>query len=146
MSGMLALKLLFAPLADRARFFGKVVETGGHGDSMAAVREGRADICAIDAVCVAITKRYWPEQLEGLHEIARGPMVPGLPFVTAPGRDPAPFQRGLVAAFADDALAEAREALLLDGVSVLAPKAYDRILELERAMEAQGGLALLEGP
>jgi ABC-type phosphate/phosphonate transport system substrate-binding protein len=144
MSGMLALKLVFAPLAEHGRFFGRAILSGGHAASIAAVREGRADICAIDAVCVAITRRYWPEQLAGLHEIGRSPFVPGLPFVTAPGRDATPLRNALKAAFADKSLAAAREALLLAGVSILAPGAYDRILDLEQAMEAQGGLVLLE--
>jgi ABC-type phosphate/phosphonate transport system substrate-binding protein len=146
MSGMLALKLVFAPLAGGGRFFKRAVETGGHDRSIAAVRTGLADICAIDSVCLAIAERHWPDELEGLHEIARSPMIPGLPFVTGPGRDPAPLRQALHAAFADPSLAEAREALLLDGVSVLALADYDRILDLERAMEAQGGLKLLEEP
>src|SRR5260221_137779 len=50
MSGMLALKLVFQPLAREGRFFAKTIETGGHIASMKAVREGLVDVCAIDAV------------------------------------------------------------------------------------------------
>ena len=89
MSGMLALKLVFAAHAEGGRFFSQVIETGSHIHSMIAVRDDRADICAIDAVCVALARRYRPDYLEGLVEIARSPMVPGLPFVTARQRDPA---------------------------------------------------------
>jgi len=142
MSGMLALKLVFAPLARKGRFFGSAFDSGGHIQSMIAVREGRADICAVDAVCVALARRYRPDYLKGLVEIARSPTVPGLPYVTAAG-DIARLRAGLAAAFADPALGEARGRLLLTGHSVLDVKDYDRILELETAMERAGGLALL---
>lgn len=143
MSGMLALKLVFAPLAEKGEFFSSVLESGGHIRSMIAVRDGKADICAIDAVCVALARRYRPDYLDGLVEVARAPKVPGLPFVTAPDRDPGPLRQALEQAFADPALADAREALLLDGHSVLAAGAYDRILMLEGKMEQAGGLRLL---
>jgi ABC-type phosphate/phosphonate transport system substrate-binding protein len=109
---------------------------------MIAVRDALADVCAVDSVCVALARRYRPDYLEGLVEIARSPMVPSLPFVTAMGRDPAPLREALASAFADPDLAQARKALFLDGHSVLADGAYDLILSLERAMEEQGGLEL----
>jgi ABC-type phosphate/phosphonate transport system substrate-binding protein len=142
MSGMLALKLVFAPYAEDGRFFSRAVETRGHVNSMIAVRDGEADICAVDPVCVALARRYRPDYLEGLIEIARSPMVPGLPFVTAAGRDPAELRLALVGAFADPDLAQVREALFLDRHSVLAETAYDLILKLERQMEEAGGLEL----
>lgn len=143
MSGMLALKLVFAPFAKDGGFFSSVLESGGHVKSMIAVRDGKADICSIDSVCVALARRYRPDYLDGLIEIARSPKVPGLPFVTAPGRDPAPFRLALDKAFADPALAAVREALLIAGHSMLAERAYDRILTLEEQMEQAGGLRLL---
>jgi len=143
MSGMLALKLIFAPHARQGRFFSRVIETGGHIGSMIAVRDGEADICAIDSVCVALARRYRPDYLEGLVEIARSPMVPSLPFVTVGGRDPAQLRLAFAGAFADPELAAAREALFLDSHSVLADDAYDIILDLERRMEDAGGLTLL---
>ena len=77
MSGMLALKLVFAPLAEQGRFFSRAVETGGHLASLAAVQSGDADVCAIDCVCVAMAKRYRPSALEGLVEIGRSPSRAG---------------------------------------------------------------------
>lgn len=142
MSGMLALKLVFAPLAEQGRFFARTIASGGHLKSMAAVREGRADVCAIDSVCVALARRYRPQDLDGLVEIARSPSVPGLPYITRAG-DPVRLREGLARAFADPDLAEARQALLLSGYSVLDVGAYDRITALEAEMEKAGGLALL---
>lgn len=142
MSGMLALKSVFAPLADQGRFFGRAVETGGHLNSLAAVREGRADVCAIDCVCVELARRHRPSALEGLTEIARSPAVPGLPLITRSG-DAATIRKALTHAFADPTLADARDTLLLTGFSILDAKAYDRILALEAEVETMGGLLLL---
>lgn len=146
MSGMLALKLIFAPLATNGKFFGEVIESSGHTKSLMAIRDGRADICAIDAVCTAYSKRYYPDHLEGLFEIARSPMAPGLPFVTAGDASDAQvdrLRRALCDVFADPALARTRERLFLSGLSFLDESAYERILALERHMEKAGGLALL---
>ncbi|MFT3989666.1 phosphate/phosphite/phosphonate ABC transporter substrate-binding protein [Aestuariivirga sp.] len=141
MSGMLALKLVFAPLAEKGRFFASALETGGHRKSLVAVRDGAADVCAIDAVCVAMVKRYEPELLEGLQEISRSPHVPGLPYVTVAG-DVTVLRNALSAALADPELAEARQRLFISGASILKPEDYDRILRLEEEMEKRGGLIL----
>ena len=142
MSGMLALKLAFAPFARNGKFFDSAMQSGGHVNSMAAVRKGLADVCAIDAVCVALARRYHPDYLEGLVEIARSPPVPGLPYVTRCGNIEA-MRQGLVAAFADSELKHSREQLFLSGHSVLRPNAYERITDLENDMHMAGGLELL---
>ncbi|MBL8906629.1 MAG: PhnD/SsuA/transferrin family substrate-binding protein, partial [Rhizobiales bacterium] len=107
MSGMLALKLVFAPLAKSGRFFRGAIATGSHIASLQAVRDGTADVCAIDAVCVGLARRYRPDYLDGLVEIARSPGVPGLPYVTSVKTSPDLRERlrvGLEASLADPAL------------------------------------------
>lgn len=142
MSGMLALKLVFAPLAKDRIFFSSTLETGGHVASMLAVRDAKADVCSIDAVCVALARRYRPDYLRGLVEIARSPMVPGLPYVTV-GGNVTDLRRALREAFSDPAFEDVRDHLFLSGFSVLEPRDYQRIVDLERAMERAGGLNLL---
>jgi ABC-type phosphate/phosphonate transport system substrate-binding protein len=142
MSGMLALQLVFAPLAVHGKFFSKAIESGGHVNSMIAVRDGQADVCAIDAVCVALAKRYRPDYLHGLVEIARSPSVPSLPWVTRKPNVDA-MRQALIAAFNDESLYEARDQLFLSGQSVLHSHAYERITDLERDMQKAGGLDLL---
>ena len=142
MSGMLALKLVFAPLAVLGKFFGHVIETGGHIASMRAVREGLADVCAIDAVCVAMARRYRPDYLEGLAEVARSPMVPGLPYITKAG-DVTAIRDALKRAFTDPDLQKARDHLFLSGFSLLEPQDYDEITKREAAMERAGAMELL---
>ena len=142
MSGMLAMKLVFAPLAENGRFFSRAIETGGHLRSMQAVRDGTADVCAIDAVCVGMARKYRPDDLAGLVEITRSPMVPALPLITNMG-DPARIRQALHSAFADPDLQEARDQLFLSGFSTLEPRDYAVITESEAAMEQAGGLELL---
>lgn len=143
MSGMLALKLVFAPLAAGGRFFSSVIETGGHLRSLAAVREGRADVCAIDSICVGLAMRHRPELLAGLTAIARSPVVPALPYITSePQRAPA-LRAALAAALADDTLADCRADLLITGLSDITADDYAVIPALEAEMEAGGGLLLL---
>ena len=136
------LYLAFAPFARVGKFFASAIESGGHVKSMIVVRDGLADVCAIDAVCVAMAMRYRPDYLEGLVEIARSPSVPSLPYVTRSG-DIDAMREALVAAFADSELQECREQLFLIGNSVLRPNAYERITDLESEMQKAGGLDLL---
>jgi ABC-type phosphate/phosphonate transport system substrate-binding protein len=142
MSGMLALKLVFQPLAKDGWFFARSIESGGHVRSMIAVRDGKADVCAVDAVCVAMAKAYRPDYLAGLVEIARSPRVPALPFITRAG-NPSAIRDALTCVFADPDLQAARDHLFLSGFSTVAPSDYNRILDLEAAMERSGGLELL---
>jgi ABC-type phosphate/phosphonate transport system substrate-binding protein len=145
MSGMLALKLVFAPLAQSGNFFARTIETGSHVDSLKAVQQGVADVCAIDAVCLAMAKRYRPDLVENLIELSRSPPIPGLPMVTSARRSADEVERlrsALQAAFVDPKLEHAREALLLTGASVLDTDAYAIILKLERDLKRSGDLTL----
>ena len=130
MSGMLALKLVFAPWVQNGEFFERKILTGGHCNSLKAVREGQADVCATDAVYVALAKQYRPKDLEGLVMIAQSPMVPSLPFVTR-ALNPDHLRAALEKTFADPELKITREALLMTGFSNLGAGAYDRITKLE---------------
>lgn len=141
MSGMLALQLVFTPLARDGVFFSRAVETGGHLASMAAVQRGEADICAIDCVTLALARKHRPSAVDGLVEVARSPAVPGLPLITRAG-DVARLRAAVAEVMADATLAEAREALLLTGASVLAADAYEVIPRLEAEAATQGGVRL----
>ena len=133
MSGFLALKLVLATLSSSGDFFTTPLITGGHLASMAAVQNGSADVCAIDCVCVALARKYRPEALERLVEIARSPAVPALPYVTRAG-DIGELRLALHQAFRDPELRSAREALLLGDISVLPGDAYDIIPQLEASL------------
>ena len=98
-SGYAALKTKFG-----ARL-GDGVETGSHLASLAHVAEGVADVAAIDAVTwrLAVRTGFGDNLWQRVDQIGRTDPTPGLPLITAPGRDPGPFQRALtkgIAAFA----------------------------------------------
>lgn len=144
-SGMNALRALVAPLARDGRFFGAVTETGAHVASLAAVLSGAADVAAIDCVCFALLARHRPQAVEGARVLCRTDSAPGLPFVTRVDADAATVEglrAALVEALVDPDTAAARDALLLEGIEVLADDAYGAILDFERRAAALGYPAL----
>ena len=62
------------------------MQSGGHLASAKAVAEGQADIAALDAVSWLMMERYepWAAKLRVLEWTAP---TPGLPLITAQGRD-----------------------------------------------------------
>lgn len=135
-SGWNALRHTLA-LALKGEDFPRILETGAHRNSLAAVREGRADVAAIDCVTFALLGVAAPQEVAGLRVLADSAAAPGLPYVTRKGIAAADLQRlrdGLSAAIADPALADVRRALLIRDVVVLPERAYDRILEIEAAV------------
>jgi ABC-type phosphate/phosphonate transport system substrate-binding protein len=140
-SGYSALRASVARLAHDGRFFGRVVESGSHGASLARVAAGKADVCATDCVTHALLARHRPEALENLRVLARSPAAPGLPYVTrAAAADDlvARLRAALFAALAKPELASARQALLLTGAEVLPEVAYQPILDMEAQAKALG--------
>ncbi|OWU79376.1 phosphate/phosphite/phosphonate ABC transporter substrate-binding protein [Phaeobacter sp. 22II1-1F12B] len=80
--------------------FSGIVPTGGHRLSLHAVAEGRADIAGIDAVTWLLLCEH--DRLAAqLKVIAKTTPTPGLPYITAQGRDPAPIADAIAAAIAD---------------------------------------------
>jgi ABC-type phosphate/phosphonate transport system substrate-binding protein len=64
--------------------------TGAHRLSAKAVAEGRADIASLDAVTHMLLQRFDP-MIAGLRVVAMTDPTPGLPYITALGRDPDPI-------------------------------------------------------
>ena len=120
-----------------------IIESGGHRNSIAAVREGRADFAAIDRITFATIKAVAPHEVAPLRAIARSASAPALPYITRRDISHVELQKlrdGLHAAFADQALAETRAALLLADIEILPLRAYDRILEMEQEADSAGSL------
>jgi ABC-type phosphate/phosphonate transport system substrate-binding protein len=112
------------------QFFAGAVVTGAHVASLAAVAAGDADIAAIDCVTYALLHRHRPAAVAGLRIVGATNLAPGLPYVTRRGIDDgmvAALQRALRDALADPATADARAALLLDGIEILGEADYDAI-------------------
>lgn len=100
-----------------------VLRTGAHAASLAAVVAGRADLAALDAITLGLLHRDTPEA-SGIRVLDRTPATPGMTFITAPGRDPAPLHAAIAGAIA--ALPrEAAETLGLRAIVPLPGSAYD---------------------
>lgn len=102
--------------------FDRLLPTGAHRASIRAVAEGRAGLAAIDAVTWELALRHEPAARR-LRVLARTAPTPGLPYITALGRDPAPLARAIASAIA--ALpADSRAALHLSGLCDIPDAAY----------------------
>lgn len=137
-SGYNALRALVAPLAEQGHFFGSAVETGAHLQSIAAVREGRADVAAIDAVTWALAKKAQPGLHEALVVLTQTAPYPGLPLITAlhtPAAQIANLQDALHTLATAPHHADVRAALHIAGFvrSTLADYAVCRTMEDEAA-------------
>ena len=67
------------------------LQTGGHRLSAAAVAEGRAEIAALDAVTFALMQAQDPDSVARLKVVGMTSPTPGLPLITAAGRDAGPL-------------------------------------------------------
>lgn len=133
-SGYNTLRHAVAPLARDGRFFGAVIATGGHRTSMALVKAGKADVCAVDVATHALVGATMPEILDGLRVLGRTAPAPGLPYATRVEADADMVHRlraGLVRAGADPSLGQARAALFIAGVEPIERAAYDRVNAME---------------
>ncbi len=97
--------------------------TGAHRESARAVAAGRADIAAIDAVSWRLLEAHHPEISRRLRVLSHTDPTPGLPLITAKGRDPAPLARAVASAIAALGAAE-RAALGLAGLAQVPAAAY----------------------
>jgi ABC-type phosphate/phosphonate transport system substrate-binding protein len=134
-SGFNAPRAKIAPLAKAGKFFAEAIESGGHRQSMALVRDGGVDVCAVDCVTWEMHRRHAPALIEGLRVLDWTDAAPNLPYVTAINRDDETVDRlrsGLQAAIADPDGRAAREVLFLDSIEILEPAAYETIDTMER--------------
>lgn len=129
-SGMNLLRIAVAPHAKNGHFFSDVIVTGGHIDSIAAIREGRADVAAIDSITWGIHARHAPEKIAGVRIIGETPMGPGLPYITrstASDAEVAALRESLSEVIADPQNAAALETLGLVGIEVFSDAEYSEL-------------------
>jgi ABC-type phosphate/phosphonate transport system substrate-binding protein len=140
-SGYNCLRAVLSPLAEGKPFFARVIETGSHARSLEMISRGEADVCAIDCVTHTLLSRHRPQALANTRILGYTSHAPGLPYVTQASANLDLVYRlrdGVMAAFADPAMAGVRETLLLVGAEVLDVESYEGILAMEAAAQAQG--------
>ena len=112
----------WANLRPWLRDHGAVRITGAHQASARAVREGAADIAAIDAVTWGFLRR-WDRWTDDLQVLDRTPPVPALPYIAPPGADLPVYRAALEAAITGLSAAD-RAALNLHGIVPMEPADY----------------------
>ena len=103
-SGYRVWRRILSPAVDVEETFGRIVLTGSHRESIRSVREGRADLCAVDCVSHALLGDRAPDELAGTRILGRSPLQPALPFITGAATTEDELVRireGLFAALAD---------------------------------------------
>jgi len=135
-SGFNSLRALIAPLAEKGKFFGDKLETGGHRYSLAAVQQGLADIAAIDCVTLDLLRRYVPQEVEGLSIIGETAAAPGLPLITSASSSPevlTALRQAVAQTIADPNNQGLCEKLLINGFTVLPREEYQVIHQMKDA-------------
>lgn len=112
---------------------GELVLTSAHLLSLAAVRDGAADVACIDSWSLRLVERDQPELLDGVHRIGLGPLVPS-PAVTVrtsvSEQDAESLALAFVDVLADEASTDIRSALMIDGFVPTAIEEYMPLLQL----------------
>lgn len=131
-SGMNVLRHAVSLLADNGGFFGEVKWSGSHAASLRMVRDGDADIAAIDCVTYGYLKQEAPESLDGTTVLHYTVQTPGLPLIMARSV-PESLQRRLRDALLSPgaALRAHMKALHIREFRYVTDAEYERILHLE---------------
>lgn len=80
-SGMNLLRHRLAPLQRDNRFFSAIQYTGGHRDSLRALKTGQGDLAAIDSITWDYLARDHSEEVSGLRILDVSAPSPTLPFI-----------------------------------------------------------------
>lgn len=140
-SGYNSLRALVAPLARNGHFFGNAVATGSHHASVNSVRNGQADLAAIDCVTLALLQRDHPEMVRGVQVCGHTAPAPGLPLITSLQTPPEvllALRQALQHAMHDQALVDARAALLIADFAEIPLADYGAITEMETRANRAG--------
>ena len=144
-SGYNSLRAMVAPLAEGGRFFAAAVASGGHRRSLEMVRDGQADLTAVDCVSLAGFQAHAPDVCAGLVVIGQSAPYPGLPLITSArtsDADLAALRAALLAAVQSPALAPTLQALFISGFDVVELAAYQVCLDMQQEALAMGYPAL----
>lgn len=144
-SGYNALRALVATTTTQRPFFAARLQTGAHYRSIDAVRQGHADMAAVDAVSWALWQRSQPALAAELQVFGQTEPYPGLPLITAQQTAPETviaLRQALQHVASDPALASLRAPLLIRGFAVTTAADYQRCLDMQEQAFAQDLRAL----
>ena len=139
-SGMNLFRHALAPLQQDGKFFADVTLTGGHRNSLAAIKAGRGDLAAIDSVTFDYLARDASEEIAGVKVIARTADGPCLPYITQLGADANAIREAMNKALGE--LAEVAHVLAISEVLPASEEDYQVLLDY-RQQATTLGLPLL---
>ena len=140
-SGYNALRALVLPLARQGRFFGTTHVTGAHQHSVMAVRDGLADVAAIDCVSLAGFQKYQPDICAGIRVLGQTAAYPGLPLITSIATAPATvaaLRAALAWATQAPSMARVRDALFIRAFEPLQRADYQVCRDMRSKADAAG--------
>lgn len=140
-SGCNALRAAVSEIAGGDRFFGAVTWSGAHRQSLAMVREGKADIAALDGVTFALVGDAAPQEVAGIRVLGWSAATPALPYAVRKDLDAdtrARVTEGVLEAAVDPKGAAARDTLRLAGLNPASDADYAVMVAMREAAEARG--------
>jgi ABC-type phosphate/phosphonate transport system substrate-binding protein len=135
-SGMNLFRHTLAPLQRDGQFFAQVSLTGGHRNSLVAIKAGEGDLAAIDSVTFDYLARDRSEEIAGVKVIARTASGPCLPYITRIGADAQGIREAMNQALKD--LPEVAAVLVIAEVLPASEADYQVLLQYERAAMDMG--------
>ena len=140
-SGMNLPRRMLADMAGGKPFFGEVIETGSHPNSLKALQAGEIDCASVDNLTFIFGQDYLPEQVAGLRVLAQTPMSPTIPYVTSAETDDATLailQKCLFEMSADPAARPVLDALRIERIEAAPQAEYTALLDLQNEAIALG--------
>ncbi len=126
-SGMSALRQLVSQRHCGGRFFSEVKISGSHVASLDLVRCKQADVTSIDSVTLSLLNHCDKNTMDGLKVLGTTYAAPAPPYVVSaamPESDVKRVQDAFVMTFNDPDLANCRQQLLVDGISLSCQEDY----------------------
>lgn len=140
-SGYNSLRAMVAPLAPAGQFFAQTVASGGHRQSLEMVRDGLADLAAVDCVSLAGFQADLPVVCHGLCVVGESDPYPGLPLITSLETSDAELEilrAALMETVQSPTLAPVLRSLFISGFDPIDLAAYQVCLDMQNQALALG--------
>ena len=140
-SGMNLPRLLLARQGIKAPFFGTVVVTRSHTESIRQVQAGDLDAASIDCVTYGFFKELCPDKVSAIRVLAETPESPAIPFVTSiatPSDQIEKLRAALFRVANDPAYRPVLDGLHIKTITAVDPSDYARVVAYEREAVERG--------
>lgn len=134
-SGMNLPRIMLARRGITAQFFGSVIETGSHTESIRRVAAGDLDAASIDCVTYGCFSDYHSEKMSDLRVLGETPESPAIPFITSVATPPDQIDalRSALLRLANDPSREpVLRGLRIKTITAVDPMIYERVMAYER--------------